>query len=213
MSLLANKRERQFKKRNARKRTRKHASARSKRRKSSFKNKRAKGFAKLLALLFDYGYIYLIESTHKASKSGRKKYKIGISYDLRNREQNIDESIKGSKEKVIFSVRMFYCEHYEGKLHNVFEQQQKDFRGSGYTEWFELTWFQKNRARGRMLLYKSSQQLRIFLFCILLFTVFYFVKTANNGKTFDVDAGGSGRKVEQVEHVQEARGQVQDWQR
>lgn len=133
---------------------------------TSFKSSTQRAWAKLLAILFDYGYIYLIKSN---SKNGR--YKIGISYDMQKRAQQIDQSIPGSSEYPVFHVRMFFSEYYEKKLHARFKKHNFTFIGSGKTEWHKLNSRQLSRVCGWMKIYKAKQDAIILISAVLLLLV------------------------------------------
>lgn len=127
-------------------------------------------------MLFDYGYIYLIRSTRKGNNPKFSKYKIGIAYDLKQREQQVDRSINGSTERVIYAVRVFFCERYEARLHRKFKEHNFVFEGSGRTEWFKLSPNEATEAMGWMKLYKAKQQ------AVILgsaFAVFFVLHTLN----------------------------------
>ncbi|MCB0595481.1 MAG: GIY-YIG nuclease family protein [Phaeodactylibacter sp.] len=147
-----------------------------KKHKTSFKNSRQRAWAKLLAILFDYGYIYLIKSDSK-----RGRYKIGISYDLDKRAQQVDDSIKRSREYPVFWVRMFFSEHYERLLHRRFKANNFRFTGSGKTEWFNLDNREVERARGWMKIYKAKQDATIFFPAVGAFYLAEFIKEAIHG--------------------------------
>lgn len=144
--------------------------------KTSFKNSRQRALAKLLAILFDYGYIYLIKSD-----SGRGRYKIGISYDLDKRVQEIDDSIQRSKEYPVFWVRMFFSGHYERLLHQRFKASSFRFTGSGKTEWFNLSDRQVEQAKGWMKIYQAKQEATIFFPAVGAFFLADIIKGAIYG--------------------------------
>lgn len=125
---------------------------------TSFSNGLERAWAKLLAVLFDYGYIYIIRSTRKGKNPRLSRYKIGISYDLKQREHQVDRSIDGSTERVVFAVRVFFSERYEARLHRKFKKNNFVFEGSGKTEWFKLSPSKATSAMGWMKLYKAKQQ-------------------------------------------------------
>lgn len=91
----------------------------------------------VLYQLFDYRTLYLIRTT--ASKG---RFKVGIGKNEERRLRQIDRSIRGSKEWVDFSVKLFWASWYEGKLHDILEGARRPWKGSGRTEWHDtpLPW-------------------------------------------------------------------------
>jgi len=84
--------------------------------------------------LVDWRAIYLVYTTAK-----RGRVKIGITGWLWLRSEQIDESIKGSKERPFFWGYTLASEFLEKKvLHSRFRKRRKPWKGSGRTEWFDL---------------------------------------------------------------------------
>lgn len=94
--------------------------------------------------------------------------KIGISKGYKFRERMIDESIEGSKERIVFVARTFFAYELEQSLHRVYRKRRKPFKGSGRTEWFRLGFFQKIGAVGIMILASLLSHLTILIILIFI---------------------------------------------
>lgn len=109
-------------------------------------------------------YIYIGKTNAKGFKGA---IKIGISKKVSKRWKGIDGSVKGSKEWVIMSGPVFNAKELEKRLHQKYKKYQKQFKGSGKTEWFVLPVF------------KRIAVVRAIMFEILLFKVFCLVVGAS----------------------------------
>ena len=80
----------------------------------------------------DYRKVYILGNTYYLFR-----YKIGIAKNMKNRERQIEETLKGDTYE-IFSIRLIYAEKVETFLHRIYRLQRTKLRGSGKTDWF---WF------------------------------------------------------------------------
>lgn len=85
-------------------------------------------------------YIYIGKTNARGYK---RAVKIGISKKVSKRWKGIDGSVKGSKEWVIMSGPVFNAQVLEKRLHQKYKRYQKQFKGSGKTEWFVLPVFKR----------------------------------------------------------------------
>jgi len=84
----------------------------------------------------DLRYIYIGRTTRN-----RSLVKIGIAANPRKRWQQIDNSIKGSKEYPVAFFRVLNARQLERQLHSKYANKRKGYKGSGKTEWFALGFF------------------------------------------------------------------------
>lgn len=82
-----------------------------------------------------FQYIYIGTTT------GKRIIKIGISRNPKVRESFINESIKGSTQKIVFQARTFFAYSLEQWLHKKYHSQRSVYKGSGRTEWFRMSFF------------------------------------------------------------------------
>jgi len=113
----------------------------------------------LLFHMFGYGYQYLIGTTAK-----KNRVKIGFTWKLVRRVEDIDKSIKGSKEYLICAVRIFNAESFERKfMHRKYKHLRITWLGSGKTEWFEAKQSDVSNMKGTMKLEETKQQLLLLM--------------------------------------------------
>lgn len=122
----------------------------------------------ILYKLFDYRWVYVIRSSENP-----RFHKIGIGWNLSIREMQIDRSIDGSHEYVHFAVKLFNAEKNEHKLQEKFKDVNFRFKGSGQTEWFEISRWKSGQITGRLKLMKARQQFQqLFLISTVLFFLY-----------------------------------------
>lgn len=84
-------------------------------------------------MTIDLRYIYIGKTT-----ANKRLVKIGIAKDVKSRWRCTDRSIKGSKEYPVVYFKVINARSLETMLHRKYKHKQKDHKGSGATEWFEL---------------------------------------------------------------------------
>lgn len=105
-----------------------------------------------------------------ASTTKDRRWKIGITSKFRIsvRERQIDRSVKRSKEQIIYRFPLFFYKSVEKFLHRRYSGKRKSFRGSGATEWFKLSIFQKLEVLFILFSLSIVQLIVLCLFIILL---------------------------------------------
>ena len=86
--------------------------------------------------MLDLRYIYIGRTTRN-----RRLVKIGIASNPRTRWQQIDNSIKGSREYPVAYFRVLNAKSLETALHRKYKLNRRKYKGSGATEWFALGFF------------------------------------------------------------------------
>ena len=80
--------------------------------------------------MLDYRFVYILKKGFR--------YKIGIAKDTQKRVKNIRKTSGANNIKVYAQVRTPFAMRLEQWLHSVYKHKQRDFKGSGKTEWFDL---------------------------------------------------------------------------
>lgn len=95
--------------------------------------------------------------------------KIGIATDTDKRWNDIDRSVKGSKEWPVMSGIVIGAKRSEKRLHRKYAKYRVRFKGSGKTEWFKMPvlirW--KLVADVMWLVFRTWLILGLFTYCLL----------------------------------------------
>lgn len=84
-------------------------------------------------IFFGAQYLYLCTSS-----GDYRLLKIGITRKPKNRARQIDESVKGSKERLTMEAVTFGAYRIEQTLHWLFRKSHRPYKGSGRTEYFKI---------------------------------------------------------------------------
>lgn len=80
--------------------------------------------------MIDYRLVYILKY--------RSRYKIGIAKDIDTRLSNIKRTSGENRIRVYTKIKTPFAYKIEQWLHEKFEHRQREFKGSGKTEWFDL---------------------------------------------------------------------------
>ena len=98
--------------------------------------------------MIDYGFVYMMRVPWT------RMTKIGISDDVDKRQKAIDREYR-KRVRLAFAVPLFWPQSIETRLHRYFKKwrlKPNKRRGSGHTEWFDLTIIQRWECRLLMVL-------------------------------------------------------------
>ncbi len=84
----------------------------------------------------DYRFVYILRR-----RGGQCK--IGIAKDTKVRIRDIRRSTDNKSIRLYAKIKVPYAEKFEGWLHNKYSSKQREYKGSGKTEWFDLTFIDR----------------------------------------------------------------------
>ncbi len=112
-----------------------------------------------------FRYIYAIK------ERWTRKVKIGITHDIGKRKRDISDSLD-EKLKIICASKIPNADKVEKWLHRRYKHRRFKYRGSGRTEWFKLSAFQ--RLELRLIIWGLGLWDELLIFIALMSFLYYF---------------------------------------